>query len=121
MRPCGAKDVLKGIRLSRLRLGYAVANPRLACAIDKLPTHMRLTGFFEHGRKLLENITMVVRSVEALKVERRRLTNELGKIRGVTAFDSKTNFVLFNVDKPYEDVYLSVLKQGLVIKKLGGC
>jgi len=110
----------KAFGLAGLRLGYAVANPRLACAIDKLPTPYAVNVVsLSMGRKLLENITMVVRSVEALKVERRRLTNELGKIKGVTAFDSKTNFVLFNVDKPYEDVYLSVLKQGLVIKKLG--
>lgn len=35
------------------------------------------------------------------------------------AFDSKANFVLFNTEKPYAEVYEAVLKQGLVIKKLG--
>jgi histidinol-phosphate/aromatic aminotransferase/cobyric acid decarboxylase-like protein len=27
--------------------------------------------------------------------------------------------VLFNTDKPYEDVYLNLLKKGIIIKKLG--
>jgi histidinol-phosphate/aromatic aminotransferase/cobyric acid decarboxylase-like protein len=71
------------------------------------------------GKKLLENMTIVKEYVEALKTERRRLTNELNRLNGVEAFDSKTNFVTFNVSKPYEDVYLSCLKRGLIIKKLG--
>jgi histidinol-phosphate aminotransferase len=71
------------------------------------------------GRKLLENYPMVQESVKALKAERGRLINKLNEIKGVEAFDSKANFVLFNTEKPYEDVYLSMLKKGLVIKKLG--
>ena len=27
--------------------------------------------------------------------------------------------MLFNTDKPYEDVYLNLLKKGMIIKKLG--
>jgi histidinol-phosphate aminotransferase len=43
----------------------------------------------------------------------------LNRMKGVEAFDSKTNFVTFNVNKPAEDVYVNCLKQGLIIKKLG--
>jgi histidinol-phosphate aminotransferase len=71
------------------------------------------------GRKLLENYPMVQKSVEALKAERRNLIDNLNQIDGVNAFDSKANFVLFNVNKSYEGVYLNAIKQGLVIKKLG--
>ena len=67
----------------------------------------------------MENYAIVQKSVEALKIERRNLINKLNMIEGIQAFDSKTNFVLFNTDKSYDDVYLRVLKQGLVIKKLG--
>jgi histidinol-phosphate aminotransferase len=110
----------KAFGLAGLRLGYAVANPTLAQAINKLPTPYAVNVVsLSMGRKLLENTPMVQRSVEALKAERRRLIEKLNQIKGIGAFDSKTNFVLFNVDKPYEDVYLNVLKQGLVIKKLG--
>jgi histidinol-phosphate aminotransferase len=54
-----------------------------------------------------------------LKAERGKLINRLNEIKGVEAFDSKANFVLFNTAKPYGEVYESVLRKGLVIKKLG--
>ena len=54
-----------------------------------------------------------------MKAERGKLINKLNLIKGVEAFDSKANFVLFNTDQPCEDIYLSLLKKGLVIKKLG--
>jgi histidinol-phosphate aminotransferase len=110
----------KAFGLAGLRLGYAVANARLSSAINKLPAPYAISVLsLGMGRKLLENITMVKECVEALKTERRRLINDLNKLEGVEAFDSKTNFVTFNVSKPYENVYLTCLKQGLVIKKLG--
>jgi histidinol-phosphate aminotransferase len=110
----------KAFGLAGLRLGYAVANPTLALTIDRLPTPYAVNVVsLSMGRKLLENYAIVQKSVEALKAERRNLIENLNEIKGVEAFDSKANFVLFNVDKTYEDVYLNVLKQGLVIKKLG--
>ena len=71
------------------------------------------------GRKMLENIEIMRESVAALKAERGKLINRLNEIKGVEAFDSKANFVLFNTQKPYEGVYESALRKGLVIKKLG--
>jgi histidinol-phosphate aminotransferase len=110
----------KAFGLAGLRLGYAVANPTLTQAINKLPTPYAVNVVsLSMGRKLLENMPMVQASVEGLKAERGRLINQLNATKGIEAFDSKTNFVLFNTDKPYEDVYLNLLKQGLVIKKLG--
>jgi histidinol-phosphate aminotransferase len=58
-------------------------------------------------------------AVAALKAERGKLINALNEIRGVEVFDSRANFVLFNTVKPFEDVYVNMLKRGLVIKKLG--
>ena len=110
----------KAFGLAGLRLGYAVANPTLAQAIGKLPTPYAVNVVsLSMGRKLLENMPMVQVSVEGLKAERGRLISQLNDVKGVEAFESKTNFVLFNTDQPYEDVHLNLLKQGLVIKKLG--
>jgi histidinol-phosphate aminotransferase len=110
----------KAFGLAGLRLGYAVANPRLACTIDRLPAPYAVNVIsLSMGRKLLENVAMARAAVEALKAERRTLINRLNEVKGVEAFDSKTNFVLFNVEKPYEEVYLNLLKKGIVIKKLG--
>jgi histidinol-phosphate aminotransferase len=110
----------KAFGLAGLRLGYAVANPALANAVNKTPAPYAINIVsLTMGRKLLENIDVVRKAVAALKAERGKLINELNEIRGVEAFDSRANFVLFNTSKPYEDVYVNMLKRGLIIKKLG--
>ena len=114
------KTFSKAFGLAGLRLGYAVANPALANAISKIPAPYAInTVTLTMGRKLLENIEVVTEAVSALKAERGKLINKLNEIGGVEAFDSRANFVLFNTDKPYKDVYLNLLKKGMIIKKLG--
>ncbi len=110
----------KAFGLAGLRLGYAIANPLLARAVNKIPAPYAINIVtLTMGRKLLENVGVMREAVAALKAERGKLINALNEIRWVEAFDSRANFVLFNTSKPYEDVYLNMLKQGLVIKKLG--
>jgi histidinol-phosphate aminotransferase len=110
----------KAFGLAGLRLGYAVANPTLAKAINKIPAPYAINVVtLTMGRKLLENVSVVREAVAALKAERGKLINGLNEIKGVEAFDSRANFALFNTSKPYEDVYLSLLKKGVIIKKLG--
>jgi histidinol-phosphate aminotransferase len=110
----------KAFSLAGLRLGYAVANPLLANAVNKIPAPYAINVVsLTMGRKLLENAGLVKEAVAALKAERGKLINELNAIEGVEAFDSRANFVLFNTSKPFEDVYVNMLKRGLIIKKLG--
>ena len=110
----------KAFGLAGLRLGYAVANPLLAKAINKIPAPYAINIVtLTMGRKLLENVGVMREAVAALKAERGKLINALNEIRGVEAFDSQANFALFNASKPFEDVYVNMLKRGLVIKKLG--
>ncbi len=110
----------KAFGLAGLRLGYAVANPRLAASIDKAPApYVVNVVSLMMGSKLLDNLELVRKSVEALKAERRKLIDGLNEVKGVEAFNSKTNFVTFNVYKRAEDVYVAMLKQGLIIKNLG--
>lgn len=110
----------KAFGLAGLRLGYAVANPLLANAVNKIPAPYAINIVsLRMGRKLLENVGVVREAVAALKAERGKLINALNMISGVEAFDSRANFVLFNTAKPYEDVYVNMLKRGLIIKKLG--
>jgi len=110
----------KAFGLAGLRLGYAVANPALANAVNKLPAPYAINIVsLTMGRKLLENVGVIREAVAALKVERGKLINALNEIKDVEAFDSRANFVLFNTSKPCEDVYVNMLKRSLVIKKLG--
>jgi histidinol-phosphate aminotransferase len=110
----------KAFSLAGLRLGYAVANLTLAKALGKTPAPYAVNVVsLSMGRKMLENISIMQESVKALKTERGKLISRLNQIKGVEAFDSKANFVLFNTVKPYKEVYESALRKGLVIKKLG--
>ncbi len=110
----------KAFSLAGLRLGYAVANPTLAKALDKTPAPYPVNVVsMSMGTKMLENVGLMRESVGALKQERGKLISQLNQIKGVEAFDSKANFVLFNTAKPYGGVYDKALSQGLVIKKLG--
>ncbi|MCW4010955.1 MAG: histidinol-phosphate transaminase [Candidatus Bathyarchaeota archaeon] len=110
----------KAFSLAGLRLGYALANPTLAKALDKTPAPYPVNAVsLSMGRKMLENIGLMRESVTALKLERGKLISRLNEIKGVEAFDSKANFVLFNTAKPYAGVYEAALSRGLVIKRLG--
>jgi histidinol-phosphate aminotransferase len=110
----------KAFGLAGLRLGYAVANSKIAKAIDKLPTPYSVSVVsLSMGRKLLENTDMVQESVNALKAGRTRLINQLNEVAGVDAFNSQANFVLFKTSYPHEKIYQSLLERGIIIKKLG--
>lgn len=65
------KTFSKAFSLAGLRLGYAVANPTLAKALDKTPAPYPVNVVsLSMGRKMLENIGLMRESVLALKVER---------------------------------------------------
>jgi histidinol-phosphate aminotransferase len=115
------RTLSKAFGLAGLRLGYAVTNATLAKVLaEKTPLPFPVSVFtLNMGQKLLKNLDIVKKTVKELKVERRTLIKKLNKINGIEAFDSKTNFVLFNTDKPYEDVYQNLLKKGILVKKFG--
>ncbi len=122
---CGNLIVLrtfsKAFGLAGLRLGYAVTNADLAKMLtEKTTLPFPVSAFtLAMGRKLLENLAMVKRTVEELKAERGKLVNRLNSVSGIEAFGSKTDFVLFNVGKPYETVYQKLHAQGILVKKFG--
>jgi len=110
----------KAFGLAGLRLGYAVANPRLSQVIDKLPTPYAVNVVsLSMGRKLLENMDLVAQSIDGLRAERTRLIRRLNAVNGLRAFDSKANFVLFRANKSSDSIYDRLLQKGIIIKKLG--
>jgi histidinol-phosphate aminotransferase len=115
------KTFSKAFGLAGLRLGYAVTNATLAKILaEKTPLPYPVSVFtLSMGQKLLENVPIAKKAVEELKAERGTLIKKLNKVNGIEAFDSKTNFVLFNTDKPCVEVYQNLLKQGILVKKFG--
>jgi histidinol-phosphate aminotransferase len=111
----------KAFGLAGLRLGYAAASAGLAKTLmEKMPLPFPVSVFtLSMGSKLLENYAIVEKAVKELKNERGTLIKNLNEISGIQAFDSKTNFVLFNTVKPSDYVYQSLFQKGILVKKLG--
>jgi histidinol-phosphate aminotransferase len=111
----------KTFGLAGLRLGYAVANPELAATLSEkaqLPYPVSSIAL-RMGLKLLSNIEVIKDAIERLKRERDRLIRGLNAIKGVTAFNSKANFVLFQTEKASDEIYQALLDQGVLVRNLG--
>lgn len=111
----------KAYGLAGLRLGYGVTNTVLARALSErymMPFSVP-NLVLRAGSKLIDERAAVQKAVEEAKRERGFLEEALNKIEGVEAFPSDTNFVLFNVDKPYEEVYEGLLERGVIVRKIG--
>lgn len=111
----------KAFGLAALRLGYAVANPKLAGLLtQKTPLPFPVSAFsMNMGRKLLENVDIMKKSVDEVKKERAKLIPNLNKVSGVQAFDSQANFLFMNTQKPCDEVNQKLIKKGILLKKIG--
>jgi histidinol-phosphate aminotransferase len=107
--------------LAGLRIGYAVTNKRLAETINKrfqMPYPVSITAV-RVAIKMLEKMEYVKMIVDEIKAERSRLIGSLNKIRGVRAFPSETNFVLFQVNKDSSTIYRKLLDKGIIVRNIG--
>ncbi|MEM2952896.1 MAG: histidinol-phosphate transaminase [Candidatus Bathyarchaeia archaeon] len=111
----------KAFGLAGLRLGYCVANSEIVKVLSRevgLPYPVNSIAL-RVGAKVLENMDMVENAIKQMKVEREKLIKALNSLKGVKAFDSQTNFVLFKTAKPSAEVYEGLLRRGVIVRNLG--
>jgi len=109
----------KAFGLASLRLGYAISNQDLAKIVTKAQLPYAVNSIaLKASSKMLETIKVVDKGVRDLKTERRRLIKRLNEIEGVTAFDSKANFVLFRTEKSSSKVCESLVERGILVKDI---
>ncbi|MEM1550649.1 MAG: histidinol-phosphate transaminase [Candidatus Bathyarchaeia archaeon] len=111
----------KTFGLAGLRVGYAVANRRLARVIEErfqMPYSVS-TVALKAAAKMLERWDEIVETISAIRRERANLITALNNIVGVRAFPSETNFVLFQVDRDSLAVYKNLLEKGVIIRNIG--
>lgn len=116
----------KAWRLAGARIGYMVAHTWVLEAVLKvrLPYHMSaLTQ--AAGLVALEHKEELWATIETLKHERDRLWRELSTTRGVVAFPSHGNFILFRCEAvPAPQVWQQLLDRGVLIRDfsdVAGC
>jgi len=70
--------------------------------------------------EVLQHVQVLTDQASAIKLERGRLTRELVRLPGITAYPSDANFVLFRTTSNAERVFDGLKKRGVLIKSLHG-
>jgi len=107
--------------LAGLRIGCAIANSEFARVMDEkfqMPYSVSLVAV-KAALKILDRLEVIQEAVRKVKCERERLIRRLRGISGVHAFDSETNFVLFQVDKSSDIIYARLLEKGVIVRYIG--
>lgn len=116
----------KAWRLAGARLGYLIApTPVLEVILKvRLPYHLSALAQAA-GLVALEHKLELMSTVETIKHERERLWRELSTMRGITAFPSRGNFILFRCEAaPAPEVWQKLLDEGVLVRdfsEVPGC
>jgi histidinol-phosphate aminotransferase len=111
----------KAYGLAGLRLGFAVTSAPLAATLREryMMPYSVPSIVLKAGVKILNEQKAVQETILEVKHERRQLIEALNGLSGVRAFESDTNFVLFNTGRPFEEVYVGLLRRGVIVRKIG--
>ncbi|MFW6134020.1 MAG: histidinol-phosphate transaminase [Elusimicrobiota bacterium] len=100
----------KAFSLAGIRAGYLITQKNLAKELRKVQLPYNISVI---NQKILEiimkNKDSVLKSVEKLVSSREKLYKELKKIKGVTPYKSKANFILIRIDDI--DSVMDILKK----------
>ncbi|MHA7646476.1 histidinol-phosphate transaminase [Nitrosopumilus sp. S4] len=111
----------KSFGLAGLRLGYFIANKKFTNAfmnVLQYPYPLS-TITIESGILALAKSNSMKDSVNQIKIERKRIIENLKKYDAFDVFDSKANFVLFDAHGSYKRIYAALAEQGISIRNLG--
>jgi histidinol-phosphate aminotransferase len=108
----------KSWRLAGARIGYLVAPPRIIEEVQKvrLPYHF---SALSQATVLtaLNHADEIMGTIETIAFERTKMYDELTSLRGVTAFPSEANFILFRCDsRPATEVWQDLLDRGILLR-----
>ena len=111
----------KSFGLAGLRLGYMIADRRLAGAFTDVVQYPYplSTISIEAGLEALRRSDQIRETAKAVKSERARIIESLKKHDAFDVFDSDANFVLFDVKGAYKRVHAALAEQGISVRRLG--
>ncbi len=111
---------LSKLGLAGIRLGALIGPGRWLGQLDKvrLPYNVNTLTQIVAG-EVLQHDAVLTDQAAAIKLERSRLLRELQRARGVTAYPSDANFILFRVSHA-ERVFDGLKRRGVLIKSLHG-
>ncbi len=108
------------VGMAGLRLGYAVAAPAWTHELDKLRPPYNLNVFTQAvAPVLLAERELLAAQAAEIRSERARLEEALARLRGVTVYPTRTNFVLARVPDA-RAWFAALLDAGILVKNVDG-
>jgi histidinol-phosphate aminotransferase len=106
----------KAFSMAGLRFGYFVANPPIIEQLRKVNLPYNVNLFTELvALRLLEIEAQLSENVAYLKRERDRVFSELRKMRGLTVFPSKANFLLIRGPEQI-NLFVALKERGVLVR-----
>jgi histidinol-phosphate aminotransferase len=108
---------LSKIGFAGLRIGVLAASPAIIAELNKIRLPYNINTLSQVAAvAALKRRGVIERQISLLISERQNLYNALTQMRGVTAYPSETNFILFRTAA--DAVYEKLKKAGILIKNL---
>jgi histidinol-phosphate aminotransferase len=113
---------LSKIGFAGLRLGWLIGPKAIVSELDKARLPYNITT---HSQKLAttvftELLPEVDRITRYVKTERSKLSDELSKMKGIRVVPSQANFLWLELDRPSEEVFLALGKEGVLVRSFHG-
>ncbi|MFN3395528.1 MAG: histidinol-phosphate transaminase [Thermodesulfovibrionales bacterium] len=109
---------LSKIGLASLRVGFLIGRQEIISEINKVRLPFNVNSYSQAvAIRILKEKGLIDGAIKKIVSERERLFSALSGIKGIEAFPSEANFILFRVRSP-EKVYRSLLKKGILIRNL---
>lgn len=115
----------KAIGLASLRLGFAVANPKLTRALRAAKSPYNVNGISQAmGKIILKDREFIQQGIKEIIQSRDALYNGLKPIcdksdKIIKIFETRTNFIFIKTDYANE-IYDKLLLMSIAIRKMGG-
>jgi len=105
--------------MAGIRIGYGIGAAALVSAMNKLRTPFNVSGVAQAAAlAALDDHQHVKRCIEANRVERKRITEEVVKL-GLKPVESETNFVFVEAGPEAKAIGEELLREGVIVRPLG--
>lgn len=108
----------KAFALAGLRLGYLLGQPGTIELLDRARQPFNVNSFTQTaGVIALKYVEGFKEQVNVLQQETQKLYQGLNELHGVTVWNTRANFVLFQPAQP-EKVYASLIQRGFLVRNM---
>jgi histidinol-phosphate aminotransferase len=106
--------------LAGLRIGYGITTPEIAGPMNKVRQPFNTNSLAQVGATAaLADRKHVEKSIAINNEGRQFLYQSFGRL-GVSYVPTETNFILFETVRDGKELYAALLKQGVIIRPMGG-